>query len=108
MAENDGSTVWTDREARLVDCVAQLKGNKAEEKERKNERKWEEQYAEFESCVEMPANVSKLNNWKKTQLGNQPYGLDARIKNEIAENKGSTMWTDRKAWLLRCIAQKRK
>ena len=36
-------------------------------------------YSAFERCVEMPTKGSKLDNWRKTQLGNQPYGLDARI-----------------------------
>ena len=80
---------------------------KAEEKEREKERKWEEQYAVLERCGEMPAVGTKLYNWKKNQLNNGPTGLDAMIQKEIAENKGSTVWRDGKARLLRCIAQKK-
>jgi hypothetical protein len=74
---------------------------KAKEKEREKERKWEEPYTEFERCMEMPAKCSKLLFWKQNQLGNGPTGFNAMIQKEIAENKGSTIWTDRKARLLR-------
>jgi len=46
--------------------------------------KWEQQYAEFEKHVGMPKKGSELCNWKSTQLNNGPYGLDARIDQEIA------------------------
>jgi hypothetical protein len=66
-----------------------------------------EQYAEFKRCVEMPAKGSKLLFWKKNQLSKGNKGLDAVIQKEITDNEGSTVWTDRKARLLRCIAQKK-
>ena len=91
-------TLWVDRTARLVDCVAQLKGTKKDDK-------WKEQYAEFERCVEMPAKGNKLHNWKQIQLSNGPSGLIAMIQKEITENTGSSVGMDRKARLLRFIAQ---
>ena len=60
-------------------------------------------------CLLKVANYITGNH---TQLGNQPYGLDAMIQKEITENEGSTeneessVWTDMNARLLRCIAQK--
>ena len=56
-------TLWVDRTARLVDCVAQLKGTKKDDK-------WEEQYTQFERREEMPAVGSKLHNWQNYQLNN--------------------------------------
>ena len=100
IAENEGSTLWMDRKARLVDCVAQLKGAKKDDK-------WEEQYVEFKTCVENAVG-SKLYNWKQNWLNK----ADAMIEKEITENEGSTeneessVWTDMNARLLRCIAQK--
>ena len=35
------------------------------------------------------------------------YGLDAKIQTEIAENEEGAVWSDRKARLLDCIAQKK-
>ena len=82
-----------DRKARLVDCVAQLKGAKKDDK-------WEEQYVEFKTCVENAVG-SKLYNWKQNWLNK----VDAMIEKEIAENEASTVWTDRKARLVDCVAQ---
>ncbi len=71
---------------------------------RDRKRKWEEQYAEFERCVEMPARSSKLYIWQQNQLGNGPFGLNAMIQMEIAENEGSTHWSERRVRLVDCVA----
>ncbi len=56
----------------------------------------------------MPAVGTTLFYWKANQLRNGPAGLDARIEKEIAANEGGTVWSDRKAMLERCIAQKNR
>ena len=48
LAENEGSTVWSDRRVRLFDCVLQKKRDEFG-------NKWESKYAEFGRCAKMPA-----------------------------------------------------
>ena len=66
---------------------------------------WEEKYAEFKRCVEMPERGTYLYNWQKTQLKNGLCGLDAKIRKEIAENEGSTVWCERRVKLSDCVEQ---
>ena len=46
---------------------------------------------------------TKLYNWKSRQLYKD---FDAKMKKEIKENKGGTLWRERKDRRKRCIAQK--
>jgi hypothetical protein len=68
--------------------------------------KWEQQYVEFERWVGMPAVGIKLFSWQKNQLRKGSQGLDAKIQKEIAENEEGTVWSERRARLVDCIAQK--
>ena len=69
---------------------------------------WEEKYAEFKRCVEMPERGTPLYNWQITQLKNGPCGLNAKIRKEIAENEGSTVWCERRVKLSDCVEQKNR
>ena len=89
LAANEGSTVWSDRRERLCDCVAQ-----------KIDNKWENQYAELERCVVMPAVGTKLYTWQSYQLGNGDASLNTKILKELAENEEGTVWSDRRTRLL--------
>jgi hypothetical protein len=55
---------------------------------------WEKKCAEFKRCVEMPERGTPLHTWQKTQLGNGHASLNAKIRKELAENKGSTIWSE--------------
>ena len=59
--------------------------------------KWERMYAEFESYVGMPETGTPLYNWQENQ-----------IRKEIEENKGSTVWSERRVKLSDCIEQKNR
>jgi hypothetical protein len=102
MEENEGSTIWRERRVKLSDCL-----------EQKNRAKmgivWERKFVEFESYDEMPEKGTPLYNWQMNQLGNA-YGicLNAKIRKEEAENKGSTVWSERRVKLAKCVAQKRR
>jgi hypothetical protein len=100
-AENKGSTIWSERRVKLVNCV-----------EKKNRAKmsiaWEEKYAEFVSYDGMPKNGTPLFNWQKNQLSNGHASLNVKIRKEKAENKGSTMWSERRVNLFNCAEQKRR
>jgi hypothetical protein len=69
---------------------------------------WEKKYAEFESYNRMPERGTPLHNWQENQLGNKPASLNAKIWKEIAENKGSNTWSERRVKLSDCVAQKRR
>jgi orotate phosphoribosyltransferase-like protein len=99
--ENEGSTIWSERRLKLANCV-----------EQKNREKignaWEKKYAEFKRCVGMPKKGTPLYNWKQNQLGNtHVVSLNAKIREENAENEGSTIWSERRVKLSDCIEQKR-
>ena len=83
LAENEGSTVWSDRRERL-DKIA---------------NKWETKYAEFESY--------KLYSCQAAQLSYGSNGLNAKILKELAENEEGTVWSERRARLDNCVTQKR-
>ena len=87
LAENKGSTIWSERRVKLCDCVAQKICAKID-------NKWESEYTEFKSYDGMPAVGNKLHNWQNNELSNGPGGLNAKIQEERAENKGSTIWTE--------------
>jgi len=99
IAENKRSTIWSERRVKLSDCV-----------EQKNRAKigiaWEKKYAEFESYNGMPKRGTPLHNWQRNQLSNGPGSLNAKIWEEIAENKGSTIWSERRVKLANCVEQK--
>ena len=96
--ENEGSTVWSERRVKLSDCVVQ-----------KNHAKignaWEKKYAEFESYDGMPEIGTPLYNWQRQQLSNGTCGLNAKIREEIEENEGSTVWSERRVKLSDCVVQ---
>jgi hypothetical protein len=101
-AENKGSTIWSERRVKLSDCV-----------EQKNIVKmsiaWEEKYAEIESYDGMPERGTRLYNWQTNQLSTtHPSCLNAKIRKELAENKGSTIWSERRVKLANCVEQKRR
>ena len=98
--EKEGSTVWSDRRVKRSDCVEQKNRTK-----RGNE--WERKYAEFESYDGMLKKGTQLHTWQKHQLGNGTGGLNAKIRKERAENKGSTIWSEKKVKLFICVEQKR-
>ena len=97
--ENKGSTVWSDRREKLSDCFKQ-----------KNRAKigiaWKEKYAEFKSYDGMLKNGTPLYTWQSRQLNNGHSSLNAKIREELAENKGSTAWSDRREKLSDCFEQK--
>jgi hypothetical protein len=99
--EKEGSTLWRDRRVKLSDCV-----------EKKNHTKrgnaWEWKYTELESYDGMPKKGTLLHTWQKNQLGNGTGGLNAKIRKEIEEKEGSTVWRDRRVKLFNCVEQKRR
>ena len=100
IAENEGSTIWSERRVKLSDCI-----------EQKNCAKignvWEKKYAEFESCNRMPEKRTPLYHWQQNQLSNGG-SLNAKIREELAENKGSTIWSEWRVKLFDWVAQKRR
>jgi len=90
ISANEGSTLWRDRRAKLVACIA-----------KKKDDEWEEKYTEFDDYDGMPETTSVLYNWQHNQLTR----FDGKIKKEIAANKGITLWRDRRAKLVACIAK---
>jgi hypothetical protein len=100
-AENKGSTIWSERRVKLSDCV-----------EQKNLEKitfaWEEKYAELESYNGMPKKGTPLHTWQSHQLSNGPVSLNAKIRKKLAENKGSTIWSERRVKLANFVKQKRR
>jgi hypothetical protein len=98
--ENKGSTVWSDRREKLCDCV--------EQKNRTNigiARK--EKYDEFESYDGMMERGTPLHNWQQNQLSNGAGSLNAKIQEELAKNKGSTVWNEWRVKRSDCVEQKR-
>ena len=69
---------------------------------------WEEKYDEFESYDGMPERGTPLNTWQKHQLGTAHASLNPKIQKERAENKGSTIWSERIVKLANCVEQKRR
>ena len=101
IAENEGSTVWYERRVKLSDCVEQK--NRA-----KIGNAWEEKYAQFVSYDGMPKKGTPLYTWQQNELNNGLFSLNAKIRKELAENKGSTVWSDRRVKLANCVEQKRR
>jgi hypothetical protein len=99
IAENKGSTVWSKRRVKLFDCIEQK--NRA-----KMDNAWEEKYAEFVSYDGMPKIGTPLHNWQNNELSKGSGSLFSKIREEIAENKGSTVWSKRRVKLFDCVEQK--
>jgi hypothetical protein len=99
--ENEGSTIWSERRVKLSDCVEQKNRTK-------RGNTWERKYAEFESYDGMPKKGTPLYNLQEYQLGKKPASLNAKIRKELAENKGSTIWSEQKVKLFNCVEQKRR
>jgi hypothetical protein len=99
--ENKGSTIWSEWRVKLSDCV-----------EQKNREKmgiaWEKKYAEFESYDRMPEKGTPLYNWQQNQLNNVAVSLNAKIWEELGENKGSTIWSEWRVKLSDCVEQKNR
>ena len=68
---------------------------------------WEEKYNEFESYDWMPERGTPLHNWQQNQLSNGAGSLNAKIQEELAENKGSTVWNEWRVKRSDCVEQKR-
>jgi len=86
-----GSTIWSERRVKLVDCVEQK--NRA-----KIGNAWEEKYTEFKSYDGMPEKGTPLHTWQKSQLSNtHDCCLNAKIQKELAENEGSMERTESEA-----------
>ena len=56
----------------------------------------------------MPKRGTPLHNWQHNQLSNTIGSLNAKIRGELAENKGSTIWSKQRVKLANCVAQKRR
>ncbi len=69
---------------------------------------WEEKYTEFVLYDGMPKKGTKLYTWQQNQLTNGAASLSAKIQKEKAENKGSTIWSERRVNLANCVKQKRR
>ena len=67
---------------------------------------WEKKYAKFKSYDGMPEKRTPLYTWQQSQLSNGAGSLNAKIREEIAENKGSTIWSERRVKLSDCVEQK--
>ena len=75
----------------------------------KGSSNWEKRYAEFVSYDGMPEIGTRLYNWQSKHLGNtHPSCLNAKIREEIAENKESTIWSERRLKLFDCVEQKNR
>ena len=69
---------------------------------------WEEKYAEFESYDGMPERGTTLYTWQSNQLSTGAFSLNAKIQEERAENKGSTIWSERRVKLSDCVEKKNR
>ena len=56
----------------------------------------------------MPEKGTPLYIWQSHQLSNTRVSLNAKIREEIAENKGSTMWSEQRVKLANCVEQTRR
>jgi Zn ribbon nucleic-acid-binding protein len=102
LAENEGRTIWRERRVKLSDCV-----------EQKNRAKmgigWEKKFVEFVSYNGMPEIGTPLYNWQSHQLSNTHAScLNAKIREELAENGGRTIWRERRVKLSDCVEQKNR
>jgi hypothetical protein len=90
--------------------AAHEKGSKARSEASYDEMgiKWETQYTQFERCVVMPAEGTKLYTWQRIQLSTGPGGLDAKTRKQIAENREGMVWSERRARLLDCVVQTKR
>ena len=68
--------------------------------------RWEKKYAEFESYDGMPERGTPQFNWQQNQLSDGAGSLNAKIWEELAENKESAIWSERKVKLANCFEQK--
>jgi len=70
---------------------------------------WEKKYVELKRCVEMPEIGTPLYTWQKGQLSNTHDScLNAKIRKEIAENEGITIWSERRVKLSDLVVQKNR
>jgi len=85
---------------KLSDCIEQK--NRA-----KIGNEWEEKFTEFVSYDGMPERGTPLRNRQENQLSTGAASLNAKIRKELAENKGS-IWSERRVKLANCVEQKRR
>jgi hypothetical protein len=69
---------------------------------------WEKKFAVFESYDRMPEIGTPLYNWQRQQLGNGHASLNAKIREEIEENEGSTIWTKQRVKLSDSVEQRNR
>jgi hypothetical protein len=50
---------------------------------------WERKFIEFKRCMGMPRKGTLLYTWQQNQLCNGAKSLNAKIREELAENEGS-------------------
>ena len=81
----------------LSDCIEQK--NRA-----KIGNAWEKKYA-YDG---MPKRGTPQLNWQQNQLSNGAGSLNAKIREELAENEGSTIWSEWTLKLANCVEQKRR
>ena len=93
--------MWSERREKLFDCVEQKNRTKSG-------NAWERKYAEFESYDGMPEKETPLYTWQSNQLSTGAASLNAKIQKELAENKGSIIWSERRVKLANCVVQKRR
>jgi hypothetical protein len=97
-AENEESFEWRERRVELAYCIEQKNCAKIG-------NAWVRKFDAFKRCVRMPKKGTPLHNWQQNQLS---YSLNAKIQKEEAENKGTTVWRERRVELNDCVAQKRR
>jgi hypothetical protein len=67
---------------------------------------WERKFVEFKRCLEMPERGTPLYNWQAYQLRNtQVDCLNAKIRKEIEENEGNTVWSKWRVKHSDCVEQ---
>ena len=49
-----------------------------------------------------------LFNWQSNQLSTGAGSFNAKIKKEVAENEGSTVWSERRVKPFDCVSQKKR
>ena len=91
---------------RAMSAEARTAARKKGSSNDKSGNTWEKKYAEFKSYDGMPEKGTTLHTWQKNQLSNGPVSLNAKIRKELAENKGSSIWSERRVKLANCVEQK--
>ena len=92
---------------RAMSAEARTAARKKGSSNDKSGNTWEKKYAEFKSYDGMPEKGTPLYTWQQHQLNNtHDRRLNAKIREEIDENEGSTIWSERRVKLANCVEQK--